>query len=60
MNRGVFGVALAAASLSAGLLASSGPAAKPALPFIEDDYPRALAEARAKKLPIFVETWAPW
>ncbi len=52
--------ALAVASLSAGLLAASGPAAKPALPFIEDDYPRALAEARAKKLPIFVETWAPW
>jgi hypothetical protein len=35
-------------------------AAKPVLPFIEDDYPRALAEARAKKLPIFVEAWAPW
>jgi len=30
------------------------------LPFIEDDYPRALAEARAKKLPLFVDVWAPW
>jgi hypothetical protein len=60
MSRSIFSVALAAASLSVGLLASPGPAAKPALPFIEDDYPRALAEARAKKLPIFVETWAPW
>jgi hypothetical protein len=31
-----------------------------ALPFIEDDYGRALAEARQKKRPIFVEAWAPW
>jgi thiol-disulfide isomerase/thioredoxin len=31
-----------------------------ALPFIADDYPKALAEARAKKLPIFLEAWAPW
>jgi len=39
---------------------SPAPAARPALPFIDDDYPKALAEARAKKLPIFVEAWAPW
>ena len=31
-----------------------------ALPFIQDDYPKALAEARAKKLPLFIEAWAPW
>jgi hypothetical protein len=31
-----------------------------ALPWIEDDYGRALTEARAKKLPIFVDAWAPW
>ena len=30
------------------------------LPFLEDDYPAALREARAKKLPIFAEAWAPW
>lgn len=30
------------------------------LPFIQDDYPRALAEAKAKKKPIFVDAWAPW
>ena len=30
------------------------------VPFIHDDYPTALAEARAKKLPLFVETWAAW
>lgn len=31
-----------------------------ALPFIEDDYPRALAEARTRKIPLFVDTWATW
>jgi thiol-disulfide isomerase/thioredoxin len=30
------------------------------LPFIHDDYPRALAEARKDKKPIFVDAWAPW
>jgi hypothetical protein len=48
-------LALAAATL---LGASAGP--RPAVPFIADDYAGALAEARAKKLPIFVEAWAPW
>ena len=28
--------------------------------FIEDDYARALAEARAQHLPLFVDAWAPW
>jgi tetratricopeptide (TPR) repeat protein len=31
-----------------------------AIAFIEDDYPRALAEAKAKGVPIFVDAWAPW
>jgi hypothetical protein len=30
------------------------------LPFSQDDYTRALAEARARKLPLFIEAWAPW
>ena len=30
------------------------------LPFIEDDYARALAEARRSGRPIFVDAWAPW
>jgi hypothetical protein len=33
---------------------------KEVLPFIADDYPKALAAARAEKKPIFLETWAPW
>lgn len=30
------------------------------LPFLEDDYDRALTEAKAKGLPLFVDIWAPW
>ena len=43
--------------------APAAPAASTAgavVPFIADDYPRALAEARARQLPIFLEAWAPW
>lgn len=41
---------------------ASAPAAsvKAALPWIEDDYPRALAEAKRRGVPLFVEAWAPW
>lgn len=31
-----------------------------AVAFIEDDYGKALAEARVRKLPLFIEAWAPW
>ena len=40
-------------------LGSAAPV-KPVLPFIKDDYPKALAQAKARKLPIFIETSAPW
>jgi hypothetical protein len=30
------------------------------LPFLADDYAGALNQARERKLPIFIETWAPW
>ncbi len=30
------------------------------LPFIENDYTKAIAQARAKNVPLFVEAWAPW
>lgn len=43
--------------LVAGTLAG---AAESPLPFIEDDYPRALAQARQRGVPIFVDTWATW
>jgi len=43
------------------LLALAAPAPAAAAPrVIEDDYPRALALAKAKDVPIFVDAWAPW
>jgi hypothetical protein len=54
---------LLAAALAGGVAAAAaGAAAAPAsgIPWIEDDYSRAVSEARAKKLPIFLEAWAPW
>ena len=55
--------ALLAAFLAvSGTLSASAPVSpvKEVLPFIADDYPKALAAARAEKKPIFLETWAPW
>jgi uncharacterized protein YyaL (SSP411 family) len=40
--------------------ASPAPVAPAALPFVENDYARALADARAAKKPLFVDVWAPW
>lgn len=34
--------------------------ARAELPFIENDYSKAVARAQAKNVPIFVEAWAPW
>lgn len=42
------------------LLVSSAAFAAETLPFIEDDYAKAVARAKAKNVPIFVEAWAPW
>ena len=46
----------------AGALAAPAAAAdiEKALPFVVDDYGKALAEARSQKLPLFIEAWAPW
>jgi hypothetical protein len=30
------------------------------MPFIENDFAGAVARAKAARLPIFVEAWAPW
>jgi hypothetical protein len=45
---------------SPGAAPSAKEAGKEILPFIADDYPRALATARAQSKPIFLEAWAPW
>ena len=52
----------AALALTVGLaLVSAAPAtSRVALRWVEDDYSRALAQARSKNVPIFVEAWAPW
>jgi len=53
--------ALAAALLAAPAAAAPATAARrEVLPFIADDYPKALAAARASGKPIFLEAWAPW
>ena len=49
--------ALVAALLAAPAIAAASP---PGPWWISDDWPRALAEAKARKVPIFVDAWAPW
>ena len=51
---------LAAAALLLALAPAASPAHRTSLPFINDDYPKALAEAKARNLPLFIEAWAPW
>jgi hypothetical protein len=34
--------------------------AKEVVPFIENDYAKAVARAKAKDIPLFVDAWAPW
>jgi hypothetical protein len=51
-------VKVAAATLM--LVVAAGTARAASLPFISDDYARARAEATARRLPLFVEVWAPW
>lgn len=51
-----------AATTTAPAKGTKGAAAKwnPVVPFIEDDFGRALALAKERKLPVFIEGWAPW
>jgi hypothetical protein len=34
--------------------------AKEVLPWVENDYTKAVARAKAEHVPIFAEAWAPW
>jgi hypothetical protein len=47
-------------ALTTALLLAAAPAAHAAPAPIDDDYPRALAEARARSVPLLVDVWAPW
>jgi hypothetical protein len=54
-------VTIVALALTLALGGATQPAGHaPAVPFIEDDYEAALAEARRRDVPVFVEAWAPW
>jgi hypothetical protein len=46
--------------LSTTLLLAALLAPPASLPWVEDNYGQALAAARARKTPLFVEIWAPW
>jgi hypothetical protein len=41
-------------------LSAASAAAKEVVPFIENDFAKAVARAKAKSEPIFVDAWAPW
>jgi hypothetical protein len=42
------------------LLAAAPAIGGDVIPFIENDYAKAAAQAKAKNLPLFVDAWAPW
>lgn len=52
--------ATASASASSAAAGAAAPPQDPPIVFIEDDYARALAEARARHVPVFVDAWATW
>jgi hypothetical protein len=54
------GAVVAGMLACAPVVAAASESPKEALPFIEDDYARAVREATKNKLPIFVDAWAPW
>jgi len=41
------------------IVSASPAASREVLPWV-DDYGKAVAQARATNVPIFVEAWAPW
>jgi hypothetical protein len=53
-------LACAAPLTTAQTSTAATPAAAPMVVPFQDDYAKALAEARVRKVPIFIEAWAPW
>lgn len=51
---------VAAAAPAAGSAAPTGPGTHSGVRWTSDDYLKALSEAKARKVPIFVDAWAPW
>ena len=60
MNRRFPGTLAGLALVALTSAAPHAPGKQAAVPFIHDDYSKALTEGRARKIPIFVDTWAPW
>lgn len=46
--------------LALALFAATSASASAKIDFVEDDYATAMARAKAKNVPVFVEAWAPW
>ena len=55
-----FGIPMKRLLLSLLIVAGLTPTLLAELPFIRDNYKQALAQAKQRKQPIFVECWAPW
>lgn len=51
---------LAALTFAAMLLSSAAPAPKAPVVWLHDDYAKAVAIARQRHVPVFVDIWAPW
>ncbi|MEZ5314084.1 MAG: thioredoxin family protein [Thermoanaerobaculia bacterium] len=60
MTRNLPRLVLSALLLAAFAGVPGANASEGVLPWVENDYPKALAEARARNVPIFLEAWAPW
>ena len=50
----------AALALTLALATPAAGSAAGKLPFVADDYATALADARARNVPLVVDVWAPW
>ena len=58
---GLLALALAAhAAPGRAATAAAGASGSPVRGAVVDDWPRALAQARARGVPIVVDLWAPW
>src|SRR5687767_6997012 len=55
-----FSLSACAASKTSAPVTTTAQTARETLPFVHDDYARALASAKTKKKPLFVDAWAPW
>jgi uncharacterized membrane protein YbhN (UPF0104 family) len=58
---GVVALVITAAAMACAPKPGGGTVAEAVvLPFIENDFAQAVAQARQSNLPLFVEVWAPW